>query len=295
MSDTPATGAPARTPPRMLRVRRTLQLTPHMRRITLAGPALAGFPPHSDGAHIKLLLPRPGQAEPVLPTLGPDGPVWPPDDVRPIARTYTVGRHDAAAGELDIDFVLHGDNGPASSWALHAVPGTAVGVAGPGGPPRFLPQAGYYLLLGDPSAFAALAAVLRALPADARGDALIEVPDPGEIQPLRHPPGIAVRWLSRQGAPAGTSTLLLEQVRALDWPAGPVSVTLAGESTQTVLLREYLLKERGVPRRAMYAVPYWKDEHTEEAYHAERHRIMDAFELAEDAAAPTPNIEETTP
>ncbi|WP_211441945.1 siderophore-interacting protein [Collimonas humicola] len=282
---TPTPAATPRTPPRMLRVRRTLQLTPHMRRITLAGPALAGFPLDSNGAHIKLLLPRPGQVEPVLPTLGPDGPVWPPDDIRPIARTYTVGRYDAEAGELDVDFVLHGDDGPASSWALHAVAGTAVGVAGPGGPPRFVPDAEYYLLLGDPSAFAALAAVLGALPGHARGEALIEVPDRSEIQHLRHPPGIAVRWLSREGAPAGSSTLLLDHVRELHWPAAAVSVTLAGESTQVVALREYLLKERAVPRRAMYAVPYWKDEHTEEAYHAERHRIMDAFELAEENAA----------
>ncbi|AIY40966.1 iron-chelator utilization protein [Collimonas arenae] len=298
MSKTPVSAATPRTPPRMLRVRRTLQLTPHMRRITLAGAALAGFPPDSNGAHIKLLLPRPGQIEPVLPTLGPDGPVWPPDDVRPIARTYTVGRYDAEAGELDIDFVLHGDNGPASSWALHAVTGTAVGVAGPGGPPRFVPDAGYFLVLGDPSAFAAVAAVLGALPEHAHGTALIEVPDRSEIQALRHPPGVAVHWLSRQGAPAGSSTLLLDHVRELVWPSSSVSVTLAGESTQVVALREYLLKERAVPRRVMYAVPYWKDEHTEEAYHTERHRIMDAFELAEENGAGSEpaaiNMKETT-
>lgn len=279
MSKAPVSRTPPRTPPRLLRVRRTQQLTPHMRRITLAGEAIAGFPLDSDGAHIKLLLPRPGQIEPVLPTLGSDGPVWPPDDIRPIARTYTVGRYDAEAGELDIDFVLHGDDGPASSWALHAEPGAAIGVAGPGGPPRFLPDADYFLLLGDPSAFAVLAAVLAALPEHARGHVLIEVPDKSEIQSLRHPPGVDLRWLSRDGAPAGTSTLLLDQVSALSLPLAGLSVTLAGESTQVVALREYLLKQRGVPRRAMYAVPYWKDAHTEEDYHAERHRIMDAFEL----------------
>ena len=274
-----APSTPPRTPPRMLRVRRTQQLTPHMRRITLAGAALAGFPINSGGAHIKLLLPRDGQLEPVLPTLGPDGVIWPADDIRPIARTYTVGRYDAQTGELDVDFVLHGDDGPASSWALHAEPGAAIGLAGPGGPPRFVPDADYFLLLGDPSAFAVLAAVLAALPADAQGQILIEVPDNSEIQTLPHPPGMHLRWLSRDGAPAGRSTLLLDQVRALDFPTTKLSVTLAGESTQVVTLREYLLKQRGVPRSAMYAVPYWKDAHTEEDYHAERHRIMDRFEL----------------
>ncbi|MFC4158683.1 siderophore-interacting protein [Chitinimonas lacunae] len=266
---------PRRTPPRLLRVRRIRQLSPQMRRITLAGEALAGFPVGSDGAHIKLMLPRAHQIEPVLPTLGPDGPIWPPADQRPITRTYTVSRYDEAAGELDVDFVLHGDDGPASSWALRAQLGDAIGVAGPGGPDRFMAGADWYLVVGDPSSLALVHAVLAALPADAQGQVLIEVPDEAEIQPLTAPPGVAVRWLSREGGHAGESTLLIDALRRLDWPDGKVSVTLAGENAQVVAMRDFLLKERGVPRQAMYAVPYWKDRHTEEAYHEERHRIMD--------------------
>ncbi|MES2933375.1 MAG: siderophore-interacting protein [Pseudomonadota bacterium] len=270
--------SPKRTPPRLLGVLRTEQLTPHMRRITLGGAALAGFPSDSNGAHIKLLLPLVGQREPVLPTLGPDGPVWPPAEIRPIARTYTVAWYDADAAELAVDFVLHGDDGPASRWANHAVPGDAIGVAGPGGPARFQPDADRFLLLGDPSACAALAAVLAALPTWALGHAFIEVPQRDDILPLPHPPGIQLHWLIRHGQRAGNSSLLLDAVRQLDWPDGKVSVTLAGESSQVVAIRNFLLTQRDVPRSALYAVPYWKDEHTEEAYHAERHRIMDGFE-----------------
>jgi NADPH-dependent ferric siderophore reductase len=267
-----------RTPPRLLHVIRTEQLSPHMRRIILGGPALAGFPAACEGAHIKLLLARPGQAEPVLPTLGPDGPVWPPADVRPIARTYTVSTYDPEANELGVDFVLHGDNGPASRWASRAWPGDAIGVAGPGGPRRFVPGAACYLLIGDPSALAALSSVLARLPAHARGHALIEIADSTEIQALPRPAGITMHWLIRGSGPAGASTLLLDAARALHWPPGDVSVTLAGESRQVVALRDYLLHERGIPADAMYAVPYWKDRHTEEAYHAERHQIMDRFD-----------------
>lgn len=277
------TNKPARTPPRMLRVLRTEQLSPQMRRIVLGGPALAGFPLHSDGAHIKMLLPRPGQVEPILPTLGPDGPVWPPRDVSPISRTYTVSRYDPVAQELSVDFVLHGDSGPASSWALRAQAGDAVGVAGPGGPRRFLPGAGCYLLFGDPSALPAIGSVLAALPASAVGHAFIEVSDGDEIQELRYPPGVVLRWLVRGDVRPGASTLLLDAARALAWPGGVVSVTLAGESRQVISVREFLLRERGVAPDAMYAVPYWKDLHTEEAYHAERHQIMDSFELEQTA------------
>lgn len=267
-----------RTPPRMLRVRRIEQLSPRMRRIVLAGPALAGFPSDAEGGHIKLLLPRPGQAEPVLPTLGPDGPVWPPAGVRPIARTYTVSTCDPAAGELAVDFVLHDDSGPASAWAAGAREGSAVGVAGPGGPPRFVPGAGHYLLLGDSSAIPVLAAVMARLPPGACGHAFIEVPDRAEIRPLRCPPRVQVEWLIRGPRRPGSSTLLLDAARALQWPRGTVSVTLAGESHQVVAVRAHLLGERGLAADCLYAVPYWKDLHTEEAYHAERHRIMDSFE-----------------
>lgn len=264
-----------RTPPRLLRVRRIEQLSPKMRRVILAGPALDGFPVDSAGAHIKLLLPRPGQVEPILPTLGPDGPVWPPNNVRPIARTYTVATHDPQKGELGVDFVLHGDNGPASSWALRAREGDAIGVAGPGGPRRFVPVAGYYLLFGDPSAMAALASVLAQLPQDAIGHAFIDIPDHAEIQQLRHPRGVQLHWLTPG------SGRLLDAARRLTWPTVSVSVTLAGESSQVVAVRQHLLRERGLAPDALYAVPYWKDQHTEEAYHAERHQIMDRFE-AED-------------
>lgn len=277
-------GNPARTPPRMLYVRSTQQLSPQLRRVVLAGPQLADFPDNSDGAHIKLLLARHGQREPVLPTLGPDGPVWPPADVRPIARTYSVAHYDKRAGTLAVDFVLHDDDGPASRWARHAKPGDAIGVAGPGGPPRHQPEADFFVLFGDPSALAGLAAVLAALPAKARGAAYIEVPASSEIRQLVHPPGVAVHWLVRANKRAGASRLLLHAARRLAWPPGQVSVTLAGESTQVVALRRYLVEERGLPRETMYAVPYWKDMLSEEAYHAERHRIMDSFEGVEVSA-----------
>lgn len=267
-----------RTPPRLLRVRRTEQLSTHMLRVVLGGPALAGFPEHTEGGHIKLLLPRPDQHEPVLPTLGPDGPVWPPADLRPIARTYTVAAYDSAAGELCVDFVLHPDPGPASGWAMRARPGDAIGIAGPGGPRRFDPAANVFYLFGDASALPVLSAVLAKLPRGAIGDAFIEIGEAGEVQQLRYPPGVRLHWLVRGAGRAGASTRLLDAARSLAWPGLPVSVTLAGESRQVISVRAHLLQERGLAPGSLYAVPYWKDQHTEEAYHAERHQIMDRFE-----------------
>ncbi|MBW8809443.1 MAG: siderophore-interacting protein, partial [Lysobacter sp.] len=80
----------ARPRARLLRVLRIEQRTPQMRRITLGGIDLAGFPGGSEGAHIKLLFPALAGEAPRLPTLGEHGPVWPDGATRPLIRTYTV-------------------------------------------------------------------------------------------------------------------------------------------------------------------------------------------------------------
>jgi NADPH-dependent ferric siderophore reductase len=268
----------------LLQVRRTCELTPRLRRVTLGGASLAVFPQGSAGAHIKLLLPRAGQRQPLLPTFGAHGPVWPPSGLRPIARSYTVAHHDATACELDIDVVLHGADGPAARWAAGALPGQWVGLAGPAGPARCVPGADFYLLAGDPSACPMIAATLADLPAAARGLALIEVTSELDIYPIVHPPGVQLRWLTRGAAPAGASTLLLDAVRELAWPQGTVSATLAGESTQLLALRAHLIGQRHIGRAGLYAVPYWKHGQNEEAYHEERHDIMDQMDI--DASAP---------
>ncbi|RDZ27163.1 siderophore-interacting protein [Lysobacter silvisoli] len=269
----------ARPAPRLLQVLRNQARTPRMRRVTLGGAALAGFPPGSEGAHIKLLFPSAPGAAPALPELTAQGPRWPAGAARPQVRTYTVAAHDASAQTLDVDLVVHAHGGCASAWAQAAQPGDAIGLIGPGGPPLYRPQAARYLLIGDPSSYALVHAVMRKLPAQALGDVLMEVPHADEIQPLPPRERMRVQWLS--DAPGR----LLAALRALPWPPGEVSATLAGESGVVVAARNFLVGQRGVPRSAMYAVPYWRRGSDEDAYHDERHRLMDAFADSDEAAA----------
>ena len=252
-------------------------LTPRMRRIRLVGEVIAGYPQACEGAHVKLLFPLAHQPRPLLPSLGEDGPAWSRASERPWARTYTVAAIDRERQALDVDMVLHGDNGPASRWAMQARPGQLLGLIGPGGPPLYRPTAERFLLVGDPSSLPLLRAVMAKLPADARGDVLVEVPDPGERQPLPERAEMRVRWMRRHRARQRDNPLLLA-VQALPRPTGSLSVTLAGESSQVVAVRRHLREAWDVPRTMMYAVPYWKARLDEEAYHDERHRIMDAFE-----------------
>lgn len=274
--------APGRGRPRLLQVVRVEQLTPHMRRVTLGGDEMAGFPSGREGSHVKVLLPRPGQPRPVLPTPGPKGPQWPPPEQRPIARTYTIRRYDSERCELDIDFVLHSNGGPASQWATKAQPGDWVGIAGPGTRGPIRPDAGYYLFLGDASALPAIAAHLEALPATARGHALVEVAGPADELPLTGPAQVAVNWLHRA---AGQASPLPHALRNLPCPPEEVFAWIAGEALTVAALRSYLRAQWGLTARQIEATPFWRAGTAEEQYHDERHHVMDEYE-AEAAAEP---------
>ncbi len=94
-----------------------------MRRITFGGSELADYPFTCGGAHIKVMLAQPHQVEPVLPAMTPSGPRWSNPADKPVIRTYTIRAFRRDEQEIDIDFVLHGDGGPASAFATHAKPG----------------------------------------------------------------------------------------------------------------------------------------------------------------------------
>lgn len=270
--------APRRTPPRLLQVVRAQQITPRMRRITLGGEQLTGFPMDSPGRHIKLFIPRAGQEKPLLPAWSPQGIQWPPPEERPYVRTYTVRRYDPAAGELDVDFVLHEHPGPASAWAARARPGEWVGVAGPGGRGEISLDAAWYLFVGDESALPAIAAYLERLPASAQGYALVEVADSQEEQRLYRPTGMELIWFHRNGVPAGQSRVLIEAVAQLTWPQGSLFVWIAGEASIVAGIHRYLRTVRAIPKESIQAIPFWRAGLSEEEYHDERHREMEALE-----------------
>ncbi|GIV77820.1 MAG: siderophore-interacting protein [Litorilinea sp.] len=269
---------PRRTPPRLLQVLRANQVTPRMRRITLGGEQLDGFPADSPGRHIKLFIPRANQEKPRLPTWSPLGIQWPPREERPYVRTYTVRSYDPTAGELTVDFVLHEHQGPASAWAARAKAGDWIGVAGPGGRGSIPLDAGWYLFVGDESALPAISAYLERLPASARGYALVEVADSQEEQRLHYPAAVELIWFHRNGVPAGQSQVLLEAVAQLAWPSqSGLFVWIAGEAAMVTGLHSYLRTARAVPREAIRAIPFWRAGLSEEEYHDERHQVMDAL------------------
>ncbi|HJX44887.1 MAG TPA: siderophore-interacting protein, partial [Geodermatophilus sp.] len=95
-------------------------VTPSVRRVVVSGTPEAVA---AAGPTVNLLVPRVGDADPRWPTVARDGRVvWPVGAHGVSLRSYTARRQDPERGEVEIDFVLHGD-GPAAAWAGGATPG----------------------------------------------------------------------------------------------------------------------------------------------------------------------------
>lgn len=250
--------AAGRPGPRLLSVKDAWHLTPNMIRVTFAGPELQGFPTGREGGNCKLLIPEPNETRDRFATRLKNGPA-------PAKRTYTVRAFRPETQELDIDFVAHGDNGPASRWATQAKPGDFLGFMGPSGPKVTDFSADWYLVAADPSAIPVAAVTLEAMPRDARGIAIFEVPTLEDRQSINAPDGVAMHWLINPD-PTVPSQRQENFLRAMDWPTGRLQTCIAGESGVIRSLRAMLHQEHKVPRKDTYISGYWKiglveDEH----------------------------------
>ena len=198
-------------------VARVTRVSPSFVRVAFAGPGLAEL--GTAGAvydqRIKLILPTTAG---VLPDIAGADSWWDawralPEGERGTMRTYSIRELGGEGGDrrLVVDLVLHlvpGATGPASRWAASAAPGDRVLVVGPrrtttdGGGIEFAPgDAERLLLAGDETAVPAIARILADLPADARGEAFLEVPHADDVHELPAPDGVGVTWLPRGGAP----------------------------------------------------------------------------------------------
>ncbi|MEV7275997.1 siderophore-interacting protein [Streptomyces sp. NPDC093111] len=258
-----------------LQVDRTRRLGPTLVRVTFTGEDLKGFAAGGRDQSLSLFLPHPGQPAPVLPPL--DQPdmyailgAWRamPDDERAVMRSYTVReqRHSPVP-EVDIDFAVHEDGGPACRWAQHARPGDRVVVLGPAvaentGVRFRLPEdADSVLIWGDETALPAASAILEWLPAETRAHVYLEVPYSGDRMELPTQADATITWLVREeGAPSA-----VEAVAGAELPGEAPYVWIAGESGAVKALRRHFVRERGLDRRRVTFVGYWRKGLSEDA------------------------------
>ncbi|MFI2563911.1 siderophore-interacting protein [Paenarthrobacter sp. NPDC018779] len=251
-------------------VLRKERLSPHMVRIVAGGP---GFSDYANNEfvdrYVKIVFPQPG-VDYDLPL-----DLWAiretmPREQWPHTRTYTIRWVDLEARELAIDFVVHGDEGLAGPWAAAAEPGDALVFTGPGGAYNPSPDADWHLFAGDDAAIPAIAASIEALGPDARGFAFLEVDSAEDILPIAAPSGVEVHWLQRNGVPAGSSEILLDALRDLEWLPGRVDVFAHGERGYMKGLREIFFVLHGLERSQVSLSGYWAQGRVEEVFQAEK-------------------------
>ncbi|MFJ6077306.1 siderophore-interacting protein [Pseudarthrobacter sp. NPDC092419] len=266
-----ATSATKQSRPQVnLTVLRREQLSPHMVRIIAGGEGFADFVNNGYvDRYVKIVFPQPGVQYPEPLDLWQVRETMPRDQW-PFTRTYTLRWVDEAARELAIDFVVHGDEGLAGPWAARARPGDPLTFTGPGGAYSPSPDADWYLLAGDEAALPAIAAVLESLPAGATGLAFLEVDSDAGIQQLRAPDGVRITWLTRDGAPAGSGSRLVDAVADADWPNGRVDVFAHGERGYMKGLRQVFFEQRGLERSQVSLSGYWAKGRVEDVFQAEK-------------------------
>jgi NADPH-dependent ferric siderophore reductase len=205
-------------------------------RITFVGDDLDRFGADCLDQRIKVVLPREDGGFADL--RGDDsGEDWYtrwralPDAERNPLRTYTSRAVRPALRQVDIDFVCHGDTGPATRWARRARVGDPLMLIGPnalsetpGAGIEWRPGSAERLLLaGDETAAPAICGILESLDNSARGSAFLEVPRSDDILEVRVPSGMTLTWLSRDGEAHGA--LLADAVR--HWAHSSITVTNA--------------------------------------------------------------------
>lgn len=266
------------------RVLRTDRLTPHMIRVVVGGPELAGLPVGAFTDHyVKLLFPVPGvdYPEPMdLDAVHRDLPraQW------PRLRSYTVRGWDPVALELTIDFVHHGDEGLAGPWAAAARPGDQVRFLGPGGAYAPSPAADWHLLVGDESALPAIGVALERLPAGAPARVFVEVDGPAEEQKLTTDAAAEIVWVHRAGRPTGEG--LVAAVRAFKFPPGAVHAFVHGEAGFVKELRRLLRVDLGLRPDQLSISGYWRRGVDDEGWRASKAEWNRQVEAEEAAALP---------
>ncbi|WP_312165759.1 siderophore-interacting protein [Phenylobacterium sp.] len=273
-------------------------LSPHLWRFTFEGPQVGRMATLAPDQRIKIFFPTPQGRPPELVGTPDWYARYKKQDVatRPPMRTYTIRALRAHAGEVDVDFVLHGETGPASTWATRARPGERLQIMAPNA--AFEGDAGGYewkppqglrrlLLIADETALPAVAGILEelaALPAPPITELYVETPSEDDAIPLATWPGLSVEWMPRGLEAPGAKMLGAAHRAALPTAGSKAAPVLAevnvdeailwdvsapgdagfygwvaGEAAAVLAIRRLLIAERKVDKNALNLMGYWRE------------------------------------
>lgn len=228
-------------------------ITPHYIRVILnmSDDQAELFSNVSIGSNNKIFLPIPGTNQIIF-----------PDDIgadikeKSIKRTYTTRHIDYLKKEIFIDFIAHGDNGPASSWAHHAIAGSSIGLAMKAESRPLFPIVDSYLLVADSTGIPVISAILEQLPENVQVQAVVEVFDKEDELLLASKANLNIEWV--HNAHPELHSNLAEVVRRKILPIGNRFIFAATEYNTAKDLRIYFKTEQQWQPEECAITSYWK-------------------------------------
>ncbi len=277
-----------------------VDITPNMRRLTVAGAQLEasevdGVPRpafRSEGFddHVKLVVPPPDGSAVDIGEQGEFRFNWNREALA-LTRDYTVRSVDPEAGSFSFDVVRH-DSGLASDWAFTVSVGDRLSFAGPKTCAGINLDVDFHLLIADETALPAVGRWLEEAPAGTRAHIIVEVPTAEDIQDIPTEADVEIDWLIRGATPPGESTLMYDTVRNVSLPDGRTFAWCAGEALTIAPIRRYLRRDLGLPKEDVEVVGYWRKTPAERRPAADQSSAVDRSTVTDsrtgaEAAAPT--------
>ncbi|MCL9780028.1 siderophore-interacting protein [Vibrio sp. S4M6] len=221
---------------RQTQVSKIIDLSPHLRRITVTGESLKGFPVGQEGTYVKVVLQN-------------------DHEHGSVKRSYTIRAFNPETLELELDFVVNRHNGPATDWAKQASVGDQVGIAGPG--PMKLTNFDHhsYLLIGDLTSINAINGYVPRFRQQADVRAFIVVPTRADIIDLDYDATENTYWFIEDEAQTTIEALVADTAQDM---SKDTHTLLALEARTIRSLRPILQEEMGFDRLNIFAVGYWK-------------------------------------
>jgi len=223
---------------RALTVIETRMISLQMRRIVFTSPDLHDFDSPAPDDHVKLFFPDPQNGEAM------------------IARDYTPRAFDAQRGVLAIDFALH-ENGIATSWARQAKEGDHLLIGGPRGSLIVPDDFDWYLLIGDETAFPAIARRLETLRRAVPVTSFLLIDTHEDMLPFKSHADHEPHWLMRAGSELSDEERLLAALAKWCPPKGDGYVWIGAEAKVAKAAKRHMLEERGHNPSYLKAAGYW--------------------------------------
>ena len=180
--------------------------------------------------------------------------------------------------EIDLDFYIHSEPGPASTWALTARKGDRLIVSGPdvrlGRPTHGIQWApgiaGNLLLAGDETTFPAVRNILASIGPTARVWLLLETADPADVAGVLDGRHVDVRVVPRGTRRGGSALAHAVEEWAAEHGAAAAEMGdrfyawIVTESGRVHALRD-MVRATGVAPGRIHAQGYWHDRPRDDA------------------------------